>query len=74
MKLVYEESGEEVKIGDVVILGRNGDNYIVANIEKPRHSGSTGRVYVYLEDGKPTETQGFYPGVIGAEWIEREDR
>lgn len=70
MKLVYESSGLEVKIGDSVTL-RNGLNVKVLSVEKPHKPSSTGRVYV---DGEFNGSPGYYPSVIGAKWIEREDQ
>ena len=67
MKLVYEATGIEVKVGDTVIP-HNWEPTTVQGIEKPKHGGSTGRIYLG-PDGV-----GRYPSVIGAKWIEREDQ
>lgn len=69
MRLVYTETHQEVKIGDKVTIFR-GEPAIVNGIEKPKHGGSTGWVYLYSGYWK----SGFFPSVIGAEWVEREDQ
>jgi hypothetical protein len=76
MRLVYEDTHQPVVIGDVVTIS-NGARVRVDSIEKPRHGGSTGRVYVQQvnEQGLPSGySHGFFPAVIGAEWIERDDQ
>lgn len=72
MKLVYDESGDaEVQTGDVVHV----DNvpYFVMSITKPHKPSSTGRVLCKAmnEHGWINE---WFPSVIGAKWIEREDQ
>lgn len=71
MKLVWRNGSptNEVKVGDKCKTNR-GEHGIVKGIEKPKHAGSTGRVYVEF-DGF---THSFYPSVIAAEWIDREDQ
>lgn len=71
MRLVYSVSKKEVKIGDEVEL-RDG-KYIVDYITKPHKPSSTGRVGVKHKT-KAVNTAEYFPGVIGAEWIEREDQ
>lgn len=76
MKLVYEKSGKPVQIGDRVTTGR-GEKYYLQNIELPRHGGSTGRVYVSKTKnprGGAFSTMSYFPSVIGAKWIGREDQ
>jgi hypothetical protein len=81
MKLVYEADGQEVKIGDQVRT-HGGMKATVQGITKPHKPSSTGRVHIVeaLEDCKdlfyPDQpaTETFYPGVIGAKWIDREDQ
>lgn len=75
MKLVYDRNGVEVQIGDVVTL-RDGETVTVTYITKPHKPSSTGRVGVQelrLEGGEDW-TMSYFPNVIGATWIEREDR
>ena len=73
MRLINKETRNEVKIGDTVETFR-GEEGIVTGIDEPRKSGSTGRVYIKFEYPNAKLTREFFPGVIGAEWIEREDR
>lgn len=71
MRLVYTEGariGEEVKIGDPVSL-RSGEKGRVESIMKPHSPTSTGRVFI--DFGK--FCTGYFPSVVGAMWIERED-
>lgn len=72
MRLVYEESGDvEVKTGDVVHV-RNTPYYVMS-VVKPHKPSSTGRVLCksMTEEGWVEE---WFPGVIKAKWIEREDQ
>lgn len=71
MKLVYTATNREVKIGDIVTTFQ-GQNVQITGMEKPRHAGSTGRVYVKGLDG--SWQCEYYPSVVDAEWIDREDR
>jgi len=80
MKLVYETNidparvGTLVCVGDVVVLDEG--QFYVTRIQKPHKPESTGRVYV----GRSLDPDGwmywrsFFPSVIGAHWIEREDQ
>lgn len=74
MKLVYNETGKEVQIGDEVIILEKAFavRHTVTDIVKPKHGGSTGRVYIRSDSER--YAHGFYPSVIGATWIEREDQ
>lgn len=65
MKLVHKDTGVEVEVGETVTDFR-GDKAIVTGMEKPRHSASTGRVYVRPLDAE--WTQGYYPSVFDLEW------
>lgn len=69
MRLVYKTSGNEVKIGDICIL-HDGEVVTVSGIYKPHKPSSTGRVYVTFPDDTGVE---YFPVVIDASWIERED-
>lgn len=71
MKLVYEKSGEEVRIGHIANTGGPIGSLEVEYIRKPHHPGSTGRVGLKSAKGWCQE---FFPAVIGATWIDREDR
>ena len=66
MKLVYEGTTREVKVGDEVTLG-DGETVTVTYFRPPHKPSSSGKVSV---DGN----REYYVSVIGAEWIEREDR
>lgn len=72
MKLIYEQTGKEVAVGDVVTLKNKGD-YTVTIIQKPHKPSSTGRVYIRPVDGEGADRE-YFPSVIGAKWIEREDQ
>jgi hypothetical protein len=65
MKLIHEATGNEVVDGETVTDFR-GDKAVVTGREEPRHSGSTGRVYVRANGW----TNGFYPSVFDMKWIE----
>ena len=69
MKLVYKDGGKEVQVGDVVVL-KDGTTALVDSFQKPHKPASSGSVYVKIQDN----IQSYYVAVIGAEWIEREDR
>jgi len=69
MKLVYVATKELVKIGDAVML--DGSSVTVDFFREPHSPASSGKVSVKFNDGFTRE---YYVGVIGAEWIEREDR
>lgn len=70
MKLIYKETGKEVAVGDVVEL-RDG-KWKVTYFREPHKASSSGKVSVqHTENNWRAE---YFVGVIGAEWIEREDR
>ena len=71
MKLVYEETGEPVKIGDVVRTMSQDSPLVVRHIQEPHKPASTGRVYVEPKGGNGWRE--YFPSVIGAKWIERTD-
>ena len=68
MKLVYENTGCEVKVGEPARTFR-GETVYIEGWEEPRHAGSTGRVYV-KEMRENGFTCGYYPSVIGAVWVQ----
>jgi len=74
MRLVYEASGIEVKVGDTVYL--DDEPYRVEYFAKPHKPSSSGKVSVAVVDNHIHNkfSQEYYVGVIGAVWIEREDR
>ena len=71
MRLVYTATQKEVAIDDRVEI-HNGGFARVTGWERPRSAASTGRIYV-IPENSPYEGS-YYPSVVGAEWIEREDR
>jgi hypothetical protein len=71
MKLVYKATGKEVKIGDVVTTSK-GEKCIVTYFRPPHKPSSSGKVTVKFEGD--TFGMEYYVSVIGAEWVEREDR
>ena len=78
MKLIYSDTRREVKTGDrTTIHYADGDREVeVVQIQVPHKPSSTGRVIV-CAPGKASDWRGwisYFPGVIGAEWIEREDQ
>lgn len=72
MRLVYKDTQEEVVIGDQHTL-RDGDVVQVTYFRTPHKPASEGKVSVAALDGTGG-TREYYVGVIGAQWIEREDR
>lgn len=71
MRLVYEETGEEVKVGDKAKTFR-GEECTVTYFRQPHKSNSEGKISVRFDDS--SFDMEFYVSVIGAKWIEREDR
>lgn len=89
MKLIYKElagnnvnfgtringahinAGDEVHLGDNVLTSR-GERAVVNHFVKPHKPSSSGKISVQM-DGSNHSTE-FYVSVIGAEWIDREDR
>lgn len=77
MRLVYQMTGEEVQVGDKVTL-RDGELVEVTYFREPHKPSSSGKVSVrQMSDVEPGEyvcDREYYVSIIGAEWIEREDR
>lgn len=71
MRLVYKATGKEVKVGDIATM-RDGNQCEVKYFRPPHKSSSSGKVTV-KEVGCSCDME-YYVSVIGAEWIEREDR
>jgi hypothetical protein len=71
MQLIYEKTNEPVKTGDVAHTF-DGEAVVVTGWRAPHHAGSTGRVYVRSMDDRGWETE-FYPSVINAKWVGRDD-
>jgi hypothetical protein len=70
MKLVYKENGQEVKVGDPCTFNGEPDA-TVEYFEKPHKHSSGGKVTIKW--GIQGSRGEYFVGVIGAEWIERED-
>ena len=71
MKLVDKETGKEVKVGDIITMS-DGEKCEVTYFKPPHKPSSSGKVLVKFENRNCNME--YYVGVIGAEWIEREDR
>ena len=71
MRLVYKATGKEVKVGDVVTTSK-GEKCEVTYFRPPHKPSSSGKVTVQFEGSN--SSMEYYVSVIGAEWIEREDR
>jgi hypothetical protein len=65
VKKLYHEDGREVRVGDEVTDFR-GEKSVVTGWELPRHSGSTGRVYVITDANN--SPAGYYPSVFNLVW------
>jgi hypothetical protein len=65
-KLIDNKTGAEIKSGDKVTTFR-GETYELRDFAPPKHSASTGRIYLADDDGNISE---FYPGVIDAKIID----
>ena len=70
MRLVDAE-GKDLVVGNTYHTFRH-ETVVLKSIELPHHAGSTGRVYVQEEGA--TYTSSFFPSVIGAYWVERDDQ
>lgn len=70
MRLVYKSTGKPVLAGDIHTV--NGFELRVAHTPQPHKPDSEGKIDFYAAGGVMGPTYGC--SVIGAEWIEREDR
>ena len=73
MRLVYESTGAEVKVGDTIKVERR-DQTVELRVDyfkEPHKPSSSGKVIVMEPTGGTSE---YFVGVIGAKWIEREDQ
>ena len=71
MKLVYNSNSMPVYVGDKVTLS-DGEEFEIKYIQEPHKPASTGRVNGQVK-GSDYESS-FFPGVIKAHWIDREDQ
>jgi len=69
MRLVYVDTEIPVEVGDEIL--RSDDTLTVTYFRPPHKPSSSGKVSVKSSKGWTAE---YFVGVIGAEWIEREDR
>lgn len=77
MKLVYKATGLPVALGDTVILLGSGEEARVAHFKPPHKPSSQGHVTVDFplhKRRRANATREYYVSIIGAEWIDREDR
>ena len=73
MKLIYTNDNEEVSINDIVDI--RGIKHRIVDLSPPHKPSSSGHVYVQrFTDTSSASVNRYYVGVIGAEWIDREDR
>lgn len=70
MRLVYKATGKPVQLLDRHTVG--GFEIIVDHAPEPHKSDSEGKITFMMPDGSSGPT--YYVSIIGAEWIEREDR
>lgn len=70
MRLVYKDSGFEVKVGDKVFI--DGQEFTVVSFAKPHKPESQGKATV--QRCGVGYTSEYYVSVLGAVWVEREDR
>ena len=69
MRLIYEETGKEAKIGDVVKF--NDRFYFLVDIQEPCAFKDTGRVILKpLDKYRKNYKSMFYPENIGAKFVE----
>ena len=67
MNLIYTKTGKEVKIGDIATTFRD-QKVVVVYFAEPHKITSSGKVTCRPVDSKDSEE--FFVGVIGAEWID----
>lgn len=65
MKLIYLDSGTDVKVGDILTKGLNFP-LTVTGWQVPFKYGAKGRIYVQTEEGTGAE---IFPSVVGAKWV-----
>lgn len=84
MKFVYtanckcpaKKAGDPVEVGDIVKGLHNSppeEQHIVTFFREPSSPASSGKVSIRLAAGDRYERE-VYASIIGAEWIDREDR
>ena len=73
MKLIYDGTSVEVKVGDRAKTFR-GEMVEVLSFDKPHKPSASGRVMLKSIDSVDKDSFRSYVTVIGATWIDREDR
>ena len=73
MKLVYNDTSVEVKVGDRDKTFR-GEMVEVVSFNKPHKPSASGRVCLRSVDSIDRDVFESYVTVIGAAWIDREDQ
>lgn len=71
MRLIDKTTRNEINIGDIVSTSK-GEQVEVIHFREPHKASSSGKVSV--KSVAHGWSQEFFVGVIGAEWIEREDQ
>lgn len=78
MKLVYKNTGEPVKVGDIIPAECDDERtgMRVLGFKEPHKPSSGGKVHVAVQygDDEHDDTREYFVSVIGAHWIEREDQ
>lgn len=72
MRLVDSKTKQPLEVGQMVTTSR-GEKCKLLGITRPHKPSSTGRVTLQFDSEQHHYTGEFFPGVIDAEWIERED-
>ena len=72
MRLVYTDTGSNVALGDKVTIDK--ERFEVVFFEEPHKAASSGKVTVSQWGYPEALDMEYFVNVIGAEWIEREDR
>lgn len=73
MRLIFEATGEEVKVGSRCKV--SGVDHVVTYFKPPHKPSSSGKICVKpVGQSSINTTREFYVSVIGAKWIEREDQ
>lgn len=70
MRLVYKSTGKTVKVGDHIRIRGSADECTITYFAPPHKPSSEGKISIDCE-GTIHE---YYVSVVGAHWIEREDR
>lgn len=78
MKLIYTRDSGDMIAGSIVSPGdwvttSQGDRMIVGGFNPPHKPSSEGKVWVHPV-GNTEHQREYFVSVIGAKWIEREDR